>query len=65
MKIGCAGALIRRKRTMKNKERTLSEDVKHWLDPGSIEYSDSFVYADMVKRYGKDAVEEEIRKQNI
>ena len=50
---------------MKNKEWTLSEDVKHWLDPGSIEYSDSFAYEDMVKRYGKDAVEKEIRKQNI
>lgn len=50
---------------MKNKERTLSEEVKSWLDPSSIEYSDSFAYEDMVKKYGKDAVEEEIRKQNI
>ena len=49
---------------MKKTERTLQELVRDWLDPSSIEYSDSFSFNAMVQRYGYEAVKKEIKIQS-
>ena len=50
---------------MDKRKYTLQEKMHDWLyiSPGNIVWQDSFFYDHMVKEYGREAVDEERKRQ--